>query len=318
MTISSPHPTLTIMLSLSKCLLASTMAIAFGLPALQAETVYFLAGGATLESAPRSQAYVVPVSDPAMIAQARQILADRPNRYASTNWRLRVRIAAGADGLNKNFFSPDRTVWNWHATEFIRFVFVDYGASGPGGPGTGDPTAPPDLPERSYSASPRDISENAAGFIAQYGDVIELWGYSLMAEINPTAPSSAVLNVSTRGRTGPGEDRMIAGIVVANGPPKNVLIRVVGPTLANFGVANVLADPKLELFVGSAKVDENDNWQNSARAAEINALTTLRPTDPREPAILVALFPGAYTIQVSGASNSSGICLIEVYDLDPR
>ncbi len=304
-------------MNLLRSFLAVLALAAVGATVAPAQTpVYFLAGGGTQETAFRSQAFVFSITDPAAIAQARQILADRPSTWAASNYRVRVRIAAGADGINKNYFNPARSNWAWHAVSFVKFVFMDY-ATGGGTALPGDIPNPPDLPGECYTTSPAAISADPAAFIARNGDVVEPWGYVLMAEINPAAPIGAVLNLSTRGRTS-SDDPMIAGIVVADGPPKNIYIRVLGPSLQAFGVPNSLTDPKVEVFVGSTKILENDNWRTSPRAAEIEAMTTLRPTDDRECAVLTTLFPGSYTIRVSGSTGAAGTVLTEVYDLDPR
>lgn len=301
--------------SLRNSLAALALAAAFGTAAEAQTPVYFLAGGGTAETPSRSQAYIFSITDPAAIAQAREIIANRPNSFASTNYRIRIRIAAGADGINKNYFSPARPNWAWRATEFVGFVFMDYATGG--GTTGGDFPILPDLNGECYTTSPGAISADPAGFIARNGNTVEMWGYTLMAEINPAGASSAVLNLSTRGRTS-SDDRMIGGIVVAEGLPKNVYIRVLGPTLSGFGVANALSNPKVEVFAGPTKILENDDWRSSPRATEIEAMTTLRPPDDRECAILTTLSPGSYTIQVSGSTGAAGTVLLEVYDLDPR
>ncbi|MBS0659733.1 MAG: hypothetical protein JSR82_15945 [Verrucomicrobia bacterium] len=295
----------------------AVLALAFAAgTAAQAQTpVYFLAGGGTQETSNRSQAFVVGITDPAAIARAREILAARTNNWSGTDYRLRIRIAAGADGINKNYFNPARPNWAWRATEFVGFVFMDYATGG--GTTGGDFPILPDLNAECYTTSPGAISADPAGFIARNGNTVEMWGYSILAEINPTAASSAVLNLSTRGRTS-SDNPMIGGIVVNAGAPKNVLIRVLGPSLTAFGVPNALDNPKVEIFTGPTKILENDNWKDSPRATEIQSMTSLRPTDDRECAILTTLFPGTYTISVTGSTGAAGTVLMEVYDLDPR
>lgn len=296
-------------------LAACALAVAFS-PALEAQTpVYFLAGGGTQETAARSQAYVFAITDPGQIAQARQIIAARTTSWSPSNYRLRIKIAAGADGINKNYFNGARPNWAWHATEFVGFVFMDYATGG--GTTGGDFPILPDLNGECYTTSPGAISQDPAGFINRNGNTVEMWGYSLMAEINPTGASSAVLNLSTRGQTSDANP-MISGIVVAAGAPKNVYVRVLGPSLTALGVPNALTDPKIEIYAGSTLILENDNWRNSPRAMEISALTGLTPTDDRECAILTTLFAGSYTIKVTGASGASGTVLMEVYDQDAR
>jgi len=106
---------------------------------------------------------------------------------------------------------------------------------------------------------------------------------------------------------------------------KQVLLRAIGPSLTNTGVAGVLSDPTLELHNSSgAIIATNDNWQTtqlggvitSNQVAEIQA-SGLAPTNAAESAILATLNPGDYTAIVSGVNNTSGVGLVEAYDLEP-
>ena len=94
-----------------------------------------------------------------------------------------------------------------------------------------------------------------------------------------------------------------------------VLIRAMGPSLANFGVSPVLADPKLQLFQNQTLLRENDNWQSAANASEIQA-TGLPPDNPKESAVLIRLEPGNYTTVVTGADGGTGIALVEVFEMN--
>ncbi len=107
---------------------------------------------------------------------------------------------------------------------------------------------------------------------------------------------------------------MSAGVLCGPGTPRLAVLRALGPSLTAAGVANVVADPRIEVYLGGAKIFENDGWQASGRAAELTALG-LAPGDAREPALLVPLYPGAYTVHVIGAAD--GNCLLEVYAVDP-
>jgi hypothetical protein len=96
--------------------------------------------------------------------------------------------------------------------------------------------------------------------------------------------------------------------------PKRVLLRAIGPSLTQSGVPNALADPVLELHGPSSFVTvSNDNWRQT-QEPEIQA-TGLAPTHDLESAIVVTLNPGAYTAVVRGKNNSSGVGLVEIYDL---
>ena len=115
-------------------------------------------------------------------------------------------------------------------------------------------------------------------------------------------------NISTRGATKSGGDIIIGGLIVAGDAPKRVLIRGIGPSLADFGVRGTLEDPLLTLFNGAAVADSNNACADHARYAEIPA--SLLPTDPREACILASLDPGPYTAMLTGAAG--GIGLIEL------
>jgi hypothetical protein len=93
------------------------------------------------------------------------------------------------------------------------------------------------------------------------------------------------------------------------------MIRGIGPSLAEFGIAGALQDPVLELHGADGDlILENDSWR-STQQAEIIA-TGLAPTDNRESAILATLQPGAYTAILRGQGDTIGVALVEVYNLD--
>ena len=128
-------------------------------------------------------------------------------------------------------------------------------------------------------------------------------------------PPSRLVNVSTRLRVEVGDNVGIGGFVVAGSASKRVVIRALGPSLSGSGVAGVLADPVLELRNSSgALVAANDNWADT-QAADL-AATGLAPARSAEAAIVATLAPGAYTAVVRGAGQTSGVALVEVYDVD--
>lgn len=133
-------------------------------------------------------------------------------------------------------------------------------------------------------------------------------------DLDQTVPSK-LANVSTRGFVSTGDNVMIGGIIIMGSTPANVLVRAIGPSLASFGVPNALQDPTLELHDGNgALLASNDNWRTDQEAEILG--TFIAPTDDRESAILRNLAPGAYTAILRGSGNSSGIALIEAYQLD--
>jgi hypothetical protein len=128
-------------------------------------------------------------------------------------------------------------------------------------------------------------------------------------------PFAQLLNVSARLRTGTGDNVLIGGFVVSGTDSKKVLIRVLGPSLANAGVAGSLSDPIVELHNSTgAIIASNDNWKDTQQSQI--AASGLAPSDDRESAIIISLAPGAYTAIAHGVSNTSGIVLLEIYDLD--
>ncbi|HVF71970.1 MAG TPA: hypothetical protein VM940_10220 [Chthoniobacterales bacterium] len=125
-----------------------------------------------------------------------------------------------------------------------------------------------------------------------------------------------LLNISTRANVQTGDNIAIAGFVITGSVPKTVLLRGVGPSMTASGVpaAAVLQDPHLSVFDSSnTLLSENNDWKDSQGSA-IQA-TGLAPTKDKESAVLLSLLPGAYTAQLTGVNQGTGIGLVEVYDL---
>ncbi len=114
-----------------------------------------------------------------------------------------------------------------------------------------------------------------------------------------------------------GDNVGIGGFIVTGTVPKHVLIRAIGPSLAGFGVPNALADPVLELNgpAGFATITNND-WRDDPVQEALILATGIPPTDDLESAIDATLVPGAYTAIVRGNGNTTGVGLVEVYDLN--
>jgi hypothetical protein len=112
-----------------------------------------------------------------------------------------------------------------------------------------------------------------------------------------------------------GDNVGIGGFIITGSTPKHVLIRGIGPSLTAFGVPNALPDPVLELHgPGVFATITNDNWRQT-QEAEIQA-TDIPPTNDLESAIVATLAPGSYTAIMRGNGNTSGVALVEVYDLN--
>jgi WD40 repeat protein len=129
-------------------------------------------------------------------------------------------------------------------------------------------------------------------------------------------PAGQAINLSTRMHVETGDNVGIGGFIITGTTAKHVLVRAIGPSLAPLGVPNVLADPVMELHGPGAFVTmTNDNWrEDPAQEAAIQG-TGIPPTSNLESAIDATLAPGAYTAIVRGSGNTSGVALVEVYDL---
>ncbi|HVF73089.1 MAG TPA: hypothetical protein VM940_15915 [Chthoniobacterales bacterium] len=133
----------------------------------------------------------------------------------------------------------------------------------------------------------------------------------------PTASPAQLLNISTRSRVQTGDNVLIGGFIVNGNAPKRVLIRGIGPSLTanNSPLPGRMDDPTLELRdKDGALLLSNDDWKDSQRNAIQNS--GLAPADDRESAILRTVDPGAYTAILRGKANTTGIALVEVYDLE--
>ena len=131
-------------------------------------------------------------------------------------------------------------------------------------------------------------------------------------DLNLTADSK-LANISTRGFVDQGDNVLIGGTIIVGDGMTNVLFRAIGPSLPD--IPNRLQDTTLELHDSQGNIlATNDNWEDS-QADAIRA-TTIPPSDPREAAILHQLSPGAYTAIVRGKDNTTGVGLIEAYQLN--
>jgi hypothetical protein len=141
-----------------------------------------------------------------------------------------------------------------------------------------------------------------------------------LVEVYDAASSGTgkLVNLSVRTHVGSGADVPSVGFVVAGASARTVMIRAVGPGLGAFGVTDAIADPQIELFSGSTRVDQNDNWGGSSSLSAVFVqVGAFGFTDQssRDAVLVATLAPGAYTVVVSGVNGSKGVGLVEVYDL---
>jgi hypothetical protein len=168
-----------------------------------------------------------------------------------------------------------------------------------------------ELPAGNYTAIVRGINVSVGVALVEV--------YDLALEAPPI-----LFNISTRSFVQTGDNVMIGGFIVHGTGLKRVIIRAIGPELSQFGVPDPLQNPTLELHNGpGALIGSNDNWRTTIiggiithdQVQEIRN-SGLAPGDGRESAIIAELPPGNYTAIVRGVNSTTGIALVEVYDLD--
>jgi hypothetical protein len=152
-------------------------------------------------------------------------------------------------------------------------------------------------------------------YTAVVHDSREQPGLALVEVYDLDAEHSVLANISTRGKVETGDAVMIGGFIVGGADPTEVLVRAIGPSLAKEGVSEPLSDPVLDLYDSNGRlISTNDNWRSTEQAAI--AATGIAPLNDNESAILATLAPGSYTAIVRGQHLTSGVALVEVYNLD--
>ncbi len=181
---------------------------------------------------------------------------------------------------------------------------------------------PQDLSHQLYSSADAANNRDALGVTNKFcvptianGKVYAAAGQAVAVYglINPPRLG----NIATRANIGTGENVLIAGFIVQGSAPRKLVLRGIGPSLGGNGslASGALQDPVLELYDHSGTIImTNDNWGDSPQKSEIVA-AQLAPTNSAESAILSTLDPGSYTVIVRGVSNSTGVGLVELYDI---
>lgn len=130
-----------------------------------------------------------------------------------------------------------------------------------------------------------------------------------------------VPNLSSRGTIAPGGEPRMGGFVVED-HPRRVLIRGIGPSLGNFGVAAPLANPVLTLYRQPAQIPiaTNDDWNQQANASDIESAAVATgafalPHNSKDAALVIELPPGVYAVQLGSADATGGSALLEIYIL---
>ncbi len=166
------------------------------------------------------------------------------------------------------------------------------------------------------------VTAAAAGDIARYSVTVS----GTQGSVTSTAAAVAVeplvsprlINFSVRAVAGTGAQTLTVGFTLAPGAAKPVLLRAVGPTLSAFGVTGALADPRLQLVSGNATIASNDNWIDDPTLSPLFQRVGAFPfaAGSRDAAVFRNLNPGAFTMQVLGVADTTGVALAEVYDAE--
>jgi hypothetical protein len=214
------------------------------------------------------------------------------------NCAMGPHITAAGWQLDNAVAAPDLQFWEFQSTDL-----------------TGAPLGV----ARRHAAS-RQID---AGTAAQYRDPQFVLGFTPRLNAAVATPRAERLTgLSTRARATGGEGAVIVGFVVSGTAPKTVLARAVGPGLAQFGVADGLVAPRLELFRDNAPVATNTGWMTAPNPPAIVAANARAGVFPFSPALadsafVSALAPAAYSAVMTDSAGRAGNGLVEIYDLAP-
>jgi hypothetical protein len=139
----------------------------------------------------------------------------------------------------------------------------------------------------------------------------------MFGEPLPLSTDGTLINLANRARIGAGEDVSITGFVIGGTQPKAVLVRVAGPSLANFGVTGAIPNPQLALLSGNQVIATNDDWGNKPEIQQAWARNGAFPfaLNSTDAAVIAVLNPGSYSIVASGTQGSAGVALTEVYEV---
>jgi hypothetical protein len=223
-------------------------------------------------------------------------------------------------GVSGTLTDPEIEVWragrraagndNWGGAESLATAFASAGAFAFTTPGSRDaalllPDATPDA----YSVIVRGVGGTSGIALAEV--------YDTTAPRVPPTPEARLINLSARATVGGGDDLVIAGFVLTGTGTRRVLLRAVGPTLADFGVAGALGNPQLTVHRDGSAIAANDDWGGgpALRAAFADAGAFQLPPASADAALLLTLSPGSYTAQVVSAGGPPGIALVEIYEL---
>lgn len=214
------------------------------------------------------------------------------------------------------FALPARTVLqsndNWRESdEFTNLSIVETiagVAAFPLEPGSRDAVILRPLPPGSYTADVGSVDGQPGVALVEVYDA------------RGGDPNGRIINLSTRGYVGTGQDVLIAGVVVGGTGNLRLLVRGIGPGLEQFGVSGVLSRPRLELFRGPTSLAVNTGWTTTGNAGDLAGAAASVAAFPlaagsADAALIFDAQPGEYTVQISGVGGTTGEAMVEVYVL---
>ncbi len=187
---------------------------------------------------------------------------------------------------------------NWNGVPALATAFADVGAF--------------PLPGDSQDAvvlTPLEGAATARVSVASPGLVL-VEAYDVTGERN-----ERLVNLSARHVVGADADALVAGFNVSGSGLITLLLRGVGPTLRDFGVANAIEDPTLQVFQGETQLAFNNDWENSVSATARAVGAFPLGAGSKDAALLLTVPPGSYTIRLANAQNRNGDGLIEIYEV---
>ena len=146
-------------------------------------------------------------------------------------------------------------------------------------------------------------------------------GVALAEVYEVSSTGTRLINISTRAQVGTGGNILIPGFVISGSGTEQLLVRGDGPSLTQYNVTGVLAQPSLAVYNGGGtKIASNTGWGTSSNPSQIASAAAFVGAFPfasnsADCAQVVNLSPGAYTIQISGVGSTTGVSLAEVYEV---
>lgn len=137
-------------------------------------------------------------------------------------------------------------------------------------------------------------------------------------DTEPSVQDTRLINTSCRGTVRPGEPALISGFVLNEDHAGPVLIRAIGPGLAEFGVDDFLPNPMLKIYRDDQEIASNDDWESNGNLAALKVSQAavsglLLQAESKDAALLLDLPPGVYSAHALSSEGESGITLLEIY-----